>query len=626
MQIIGVLMGIMVVGLGACAKHSGGTPSGASAGLPYLGTPNLCSQSSSSAGIVVPSYKMTVAQGVTDSVTSSQAGAVSHVHSFVKKGLLMKVGPTDPNKVHTLFVTMQQKDPAAATSYVLSKAGGASAVKNLSLSEFEEQFCHPDSALAQDVENLKAAGFSIVRPGRSSMTITGTTEQINKFFGTVVTDYQTPTGDAVYANNSELTFSQQSLIKAVVGLNNIPKLKRTGGSKALSQLVNVGTSNLPSLTPTDIIKAYGLTNSVKKLDGTGQTVAIVSMTSYDPKDVNSYLNKFYNNKTLGAGQLKNVYFGGVTSSVNVVDSEEPILDISMVLALAPATNILVYQVNPDAQTPANVLSMYQQVLSDAKASVLTTSWTYAESEVDEALIESEVTVFIQMAVAGITVFSATGDFGDYANIYNNNVNNLEKGNCASNTAGCAAQDPAIHPFVTGVGGTILSINADSSYKSEATWGPATAKSATPVLTGGSGGGISTYYQIPCFQKQISQTSSGMSTTMRNVPDVALNASFPYAYFFNGVLSFVGGTSAAAPLWAAFTALVNQQRQNDGKSSIGLLNIYLYNVSLTSQYASLFHDIADGNSNGYYVSVTGYDLATGLGTFIGDPLLNYLASL
>jgi subtilase family serine protease len=113
--------------------------------------------------------------------------------------------------------------------------------------------------------------------------------------------------------------------------------------------------------------------------------------------------------------------------------------------------------------------------------------------------------------------------------------------------------------------------------------------------------------------------------MRNVPDVSLNAdpTTGYAIYYGGQWTVYGGTSCAAPLWAAFTALVNQQRISNGKGAIGFPNGLLY--QLGSRYETDFHDIADGSTNLYYPAVTGYDDATGLGTINGTNLIQDLSN-
>src|SRR5581483_5931837 len=109
--------------------------------------------------------------------------------------------------------------------------------------------------------------------------------------------------------------------------------------------------------------------------------------------------------------------------------------------------------------------------------------------------------------------------------------------------------------------------------------------------------------------------NGGSTTHRNVPDVAMTADAIYVLWNNGTSTeFVGGTSCAAPLWAGFCALVNQQSvATSGPTNfVGFLNPALYAIAASSNYNSCFHDIATGNNigtntPGLFNAVPGYDL-------------------
>src|SRR5438552_76077 len=120
-----------------------------------------------------------------------------------------------------------------------------------------------------------------------------------------------------------------------------------------------------------------------------------------------------------------------------------------------------------------------------------------------------------------------------------------------------------------------------------------------------------------------------STTMRNIPDVTLTADNVWVTYGNGSSGSFGGTSCAAPLWAGFTALVNQQAGAAGRPTVGFLNPALYNLGQGASYASTFHDTTTGNNtwpsspNKFY-AVPGYDLCTGWGTPNGTNLINALA--
>jgi subtilase family serine protease len=91
---------------------------------------------------------------------------------------------------------------------------------------------------------------------------------------------------------------------------------------------------------------------------------------------------------------------------------------------------------------------------------------------------------------------------------------------------------------------------------------------------------------------------------------------------------VEGTSMSAPLWAGFTALVNQQVMGDGKPSLGFMNPALYAIGEGPKYNDCFHNITNGDniwpgSPNAYSSAPGYNLCTGWGTPKGQDLINGL---
>src|SRR5205807_1143092 len=113
-------------------------------------------------------------------------------------------------------------------------------------------------------------------------------------------------------------------------------------------------------------------------------------------------------------------------------------------------------------------------------------------------------------------------------------------------------------------------------------------------------------------------------TNRNGPDVSANANFTFYVCANQsgcTANSYGGTSFAAPMWAGYLALVNQQSVANGHSAVGFINPSLYAIGEGSSYGSDFHDIVSG-SNGYSAT-TRYDLATGWGSPNGTGLINAL---
>ncbi len=91
---------------------------------------------------------------------------------------------------------------------------------------------------------------------------------------------------------------------------------------------------------------------------------------------------------------------------------------------------------------------------------------------------------------------------------------------------------------------------------------------------------------------------------------------------------VGGTSVSCPLWAGFLADVNQVRASNGFGALGYVNPFLYTVvygpnGSHATYAKDFHDVTSG-SNGWSAG-KGWDVPTGIGTFIATPLAQELGS-
>ncbi len=124
------------------------------------------------------------------------------------------------------------------------------------------------------------------------------------------------------------------------------------------------------------------------------------------------------------------------------------------------------------------------------------------------------------------------------------------------------------------------------------------------------------------------SSNKGSTTLRNGPDVAANADFTFyvcADQTTCAANQLGGTSFAAPMWAGYLALVNQQAAVNGGAPVGFINPTIYAQNVTARYATDFHDTSSGVS-GSYSAVAGYDLVTGWGSPNGSGLIGALTTV
>jgi len=183
------------------------------------------------------------------------------------------------------------------------------------------------------------------------------------------------------------------------------------------------------------------------------------------------------------------------------------------------------------------------------------------------------------------------------------------------------EDPGSQPDVTDVGGTDLT--SWDVGPTETAWGDQLDASTT-TPTGASGGGISSDFPMPAYQSSIVNGQSSGSpcgaTTghfCREVPDVSASADPDngYVIVYNGLWQSYGGTSGAAPLWAALAALV--VTLNGPSQRLGNINPDLY-LFASKGYPD-FNDITTGDNdftttnNGAYAAGPGYDMATGLGS-------------
>ena len=330
--------------------------------------------------------------------------------------------------------------------------------------------------------------------------------------------------------------------------------------------------------------AYNLTGV--SANGSNQVIALFELGAYLASDITEYANYF----GLPSPKLTNILVDGGSGSA--IDAEVT-LDIELAIALAPQSQIYVYE-GPNSNQ--GVLDTYNRIATDNLAKQVSTSWGMSESLENAQYLQAESAIFLQMAAHGQTIYAAAGDSGAYDDYP---------------TLTLEVDDPASQPYVVGVGGTRLTVNSTSgAYSNESVWNNGQGN-------GAGGGGVSTAWPLPSWQTNISTVSS---KTHRNVPDVALNAdpNTGYSIYYNGQWTTYGGTSCAAPLWAAFTACINQERLATQKPALGFANPLLYTIGTGSSYSANFHDVTSGN-NLHYAAGPGYDNASGWGSFNGANL-------
>jgi subtilase family serine protease len=518
------------------------------------------------------------------------------------------VGAASPQQQLALSIGLHWRNQQELTSLLAELYNPHSSLYHhfLTPQQFTTEFAPTADQQRQVVDYLHSQGLSVTHIASNGLLIdaTGTVAQAESAFHVTINNYQVGTRH-FYANASapSLPASISSLITSIGGLDNSTTLH------PLSQL-SVTAAHIPHRSgnkgkvqaaaggygPSDLLGAYdGATLQQAGITGSGQTVAVFELDGYQQSDITHYLQS----NNLGNPSITNVLVDGYNGAAGA-GAIEVELDIEVVAAMAPGAAQIVYE---GPNTTQGVNDTYNQIVTDNKAQVMTTSWGECEAQSGTSELQTLDNIFKQGAAQGIAFFAASGDSGAY--------------DCNDNTL--AVDSPADDPYVTGVGGTTLQIN-NGTYGSETVWSNPSDTQRSPNGAGG-GGGISNTFAEPTWQ-----TGPGVknqySNGNREVPDVSADADPNTGYAIYCTVSaagcpstgnvVVGGTSAAAPLWAGSTAMINQYLQQQGKSRVGFFDPQLYQLASTQQQYAPFHDITTGN-NLYYPATAGYDEASGLGT-------------
>lgn len=522
---------------------------------------------------------------------------LGHVPADV--GQAQRIAQVDENSVLKLSVVLPLNNQAELDEFLVDITSPNSHMygQYLEQDEFMARFAPTKEQVSFVSSYLTQNGLYIesVEPNRMIIKVSGRVSEINRLFHTELYHYQDESGEQFFAPAYELQVDENLPILSVLGLENRVKarshLKMINPSE-VAQKNMIDGQLVSGYAPSDIKKAYSLSSN---LNGAGQTLALFELDGFAQSDIIAYEKAF---------GLPNVPLEVITvdgfSGAPGSGAGEVTLDIELMIALSPGVSKIIVYEGPN--TTAGLVDTYNKIATDNRAKSISTSWGLSENQSQGSTIQSENQIFKQMAAQGQALFAASGDSGAYDDGKNLGVD-----------------DPASQPMVVGVGGTNLTLNADKSYAKETTW----SYSAGPGQ--GGGGGISAVWSIPSWQQGVANSNNKASSTMRNVPDVALDADpqTGYAIYYGGSWTVFGGTSCAAPLWAAFWAQVNQQRALNGQTALGFPNTYIYQAGSSSSYSTIFHDVTVG-TNGFYPAVTGFDVATGFGTFIGDKLTAYLA--
>lgn len=519
------------------------------------------------------------------------------IQARVASAAVTPIGHLDPSTRLSLAIGLPLTDPAGLTRLLENLYDPASADyrRYLSPEEFTARFGPSESDYATLIEFVRTQGFEITatHANRTLLNVSAPVSILERALGTRLAVYSHPTEPRTYfAPESAPSLDAGVRILHIAGLDNFGSIKpryrridpRTPAPGVTSR---AGSGPSGTYIGTDFRNAYAPGST---LTGAGQSVGIVALDGYFASDITGYASRAGTKAT----PLRNVLidgFNGVPSSrASGSANEEVALDIQMAMSMAPGLKeIIVYESSIDS-TLANIDNLLNRMATDNSARQLTCSWGF-----DIDLITQQV--FQQYAAQGQSFYLASGDDGAFG--------------------GPVAQ-ASDNPYITIVGGTVLSTDASHRWSSETTWD-------------GSGGGISTLYPLPAWQRGIDMTLNHGSTQFRNLPDVALLADNVWSMSDRGLSATYQGTSIAAPLWAGFTAMINEQASKLGKPPVGFINPAVYQLGRDAKARNAFHDITTGNNTStnnpnQFFATSGYDLCTGWGTPNGTNFITAILSL
>ena len=525
-------------------------------------------------------------------------------------GRARRIGPLAHGTIR--FALNLRLHERALDAYLQNVNPGVRGGGRLTASKFGARFGQSDAELARLRSVLGQLGIAVdhVYSQRTAMLVHSNVVRLQRLFSLRFDRYALPDGRRYFAPEGppRIPASLRPYISGLGDLSDHP----------------IASADIPSggLTPTVTAKAYDIAPLWNaRIRGQGQTIAIATEAgAINPADLQAFAAK------VGVAtpqiEVKQVDGGSTYNPANGSDTEVD-LDLQVTLGIAPEAHIIDYQGSDGSHGAAQSLGhsladIYNQIEQDGQARIVTTSYGLCEAELsrlspgDQQLIDNSLKA---LEASSVTVFESTGDTGAYACLQALQIQPASK--LPSQFTGLSVQTPSSSPYAVAVGGTRLELRSDGSYLTESAW-------SDPLARSGAGGGVSASEPRPVWQQGpgVSQPVLNPRGT-RETPDVAgpadPNSGFLVCSTQPGASAPTcdpghGGTSAAAPFWAASMALVQQYAAVHGAGSLSrcFAGPILYELAAKAQPVPPFHQVTFGN-NGYYPAAPGWNFATGLGS-------------
>jgi kumamolisin len=519
-------------------------------------------------------------------------------------GAVVALGRVDGGMRLRLELPLAERNAAALDRLIASG-------RTVSPASFATRFLPSAGAVGAVIRQLARNGLAATwTPGSHALEVTTSAAAAEREFGVRIERYRGPQG-AYYApiGIPQLRGPLRGIVAAVSGLDDRTRVSSLASSPSDPA---PGCGAQPDgYTPPQIMSAYNISPLVNSgLNGTGQTVVMLEIDTFQQSDLDCFGGRF-------GGAPVNVTVApnnwGTPSAPGASGLSEAELDLEIVHSIAPAARLVVY--NSDDKM-ADLAAAAQAAVNAYPHAILSVSIGSCEiaSVIDgQAAVSPAETAFDaalrQLAATGGSAFISSGDSGAYT--CGDRITSTLTGREVPTVS-----FPASDPYATAVGGTALFVGAGGSYAGEAAW-------SGPFQANGTGGGVSRLWHAATWQTGPG-VSNQYSNGYREVPDVAAvgDPNTGWATFQSGNWAPAGGTSAAAPLWAALTALTDQSLSHYNLSPVGFASVplYAFGSNRSAWPAPAFNDVTRGN-NLYYAATPGWDYTTGWGSPNGAGLVD-----
>jgi subtilase family serine protease len=526
-------------------------------------------------------------------VAHAESVMTRHMRAEVSTGAAQPAAQLPQAQGMSLDIVLPLRDPAALTSFLADIYNPASPNFHhfVTPAQFTAKFGPTQADYDTVVAYVKASGLSVTGGSLDGMEVQvrGSVAAVEKAFHVRLQNYPRAGGNGTFfAPDREPSTDMSVKLWHVSGLDNysIPHAlyeKRSDYAaahgitpEAVVTHATTGSGPSASFLGSDMRAAY---YGGTALTGAGQNLGLLEFLGTDLADLTTYFKNVGQTNSVPITLLSTDGTSTACTDTRAggdCDDTEQTLDMTQAIGMAPGLASLTLYIGSTDTAMISAMTTHSPLPTTIGCSW---GWTPADPSTLDPF-------FQKMAAQGQNFFVASGDSSTWS---------------TRNEAW-----PADDANIVSVGGTdLVTKSAGGAWSAETAWVD-------------SGGGISPdKIAIPAYQKLagVINSSNKGSTTLRNGPDVAANANFTFYTCANQkacMANEFGGTSFAAPMWAGFIALVNQQLASKGKATIGFLNPTLYSQNITSVYTTDFHDITSGKS-GSFSAVTGYDLVTGWGS-------------